>query len=187
MYETINRVPYTVEGRSGILFVGGFTHTPNVDAMIWFSQEIFPIILKNIPDIHLHVAGSNAPDKVRALAGEHITVHGFVSTEQLQQLYAECRMSVVPLRYGAGIKGKIVEAMGIGCPIASTSVGVEGLDGAETFIAVENDAEAFANRVAIVYNDECILQNMVEKAYDYIEEHFSEQAAWNDYCSALEL
>ena len=88
-------------------------------------------------------------------------------------------MVVVPLRYGAGVKGKVVEAMYYGIPIVSTSVGTEGIDGVESFVEVQNDADKFAESVVKLYNDNDILQHMSEESQAYIKEHNSIEAVWN--------
>lgn len=99
--------------REGLLFVGGFAHPPNADAVLWFAKEIFPYIREQLPDIKFYVVGSKVTDEIKALEqpGNGIIIKGFVSEEELANLYASCKVVVVPLRYGAGVKGKVVEAI----------------------------------------------------------------------------
>ena len=102
-----------------MLFVGGFAHPPNADAVLWFAREIFPGIRERIPGIKFYVVGSKVTDEIRALEqdGNGIIIKGFVSEEEHGSLYASCKLVVVPLRYGAGVKGKVVEAIYNGAPL----------------------------------------------------------------------
>ena len=103
---------------------------------------------------------------------------GFVSEEELSELYRTCRLVVVPLRYGAGVKGKVVEAIYNGAPIVTTSVGSEGIPGVEDVLLVEDQPEAFANTVVKTYSDTGKLRELAEKTQSYIRDHFSIDAAW---------
>lgn len=113
--------------RRDLLFVGGFLHTPNIDAVEWFVREVFPIIRRNNPDLIFHIAGSNPPQAILDLSSvAGIVVHGWVA--DLSELFQRSRVFVAPLRYGAGVKGKIGQALSFGLPIVTTSIGAEGLD-----------------------------------------------------------
>ena len=109
--------------RNGLLFVGGFAHPPNADAVLWFAKDIYPRIRQQmeaagqVPPEFI-VVGSKVTDEIKALQqpGNGIIIKGFVSEEELSELYATCRVVVVPLRYGAGVKGKVVEAIYNGAP-----------------------------------------------------------------------
>lgn len=172
-------VQYKSRERSGILFVGGFSHTPNVDAVKWFAGEIFPKIRANNPGIDFYIAGSNAPDEIKELDGNGIIFKGFVTEAELARLYASCRIVVVPLRYGAGVKGKVVEALYNGVPIVTTDIGAEGIEGIEDIAAIHNEAEAFAEAVLRLYDDGDRLGEMSRKSIEFIKENFSMEAAWN--------
>ncbi len=129
--------------RDTILFVGGYAHLPNVDAARWLAAEIMPLVWRDEPSIRLVLAGSSPPAEVRRLAGTMVEVPGFVA--DLAPYHQRARMSVSPLRYGAGVKGKVVAALWEGLPVVSTPVGVDGLGlqhGVDCMIA--GDAEALA-------------------------------------------
>lgn len=177
IYPALERAPYALANRRDLMFVGGFDHLPNRDAMVWFVQEVLPLVWRREPDITFHIMGSNPPEEVQALAGPGVRVHGYVSAETLESYYRKCRLSVVPLRYGAGIKGKVIEAMGSGIPVLTTSIGAEGIRDAGRFLAVEDEAEGFAARLCALYGDEKTLAGMASGGYDYIEATFSKQAA----------
>lgn len=164
--------------REGIVFVGGFGHPPNEDAVLWFANEIYPIIREkqNIP---FYIVGSKVTEKVKKLHGNGIIVKGFVTEEELMQLYDTCKIVVVPLRYGAGVKGKVVEALYYGTPMVSTTTGIEGIQGAEYFMEVTDDAREFADKVMSLYNDNDRLRATVEQYQKYVKAHYSTDAVWD--------
>jgi glycosyltransferase involved in cell wall biosynthesis len=97
-----------------------------------------------------------------------------VSDEELNKLYKRTKLVVIPLRYGAGVKGKTVEAMHQGVPFVTTQFGIEGLEGINAIVTSHNTASAFADGVTILYNDNNGLIDFSKKAIDYISTHFSE-------------
>ena len=107
------------------------------------------------------------------LQTENLRIEGFVTDERLEQYYRECRMAIVPLRYGAGIKGKVVEAMRYGMPVLTTSVGAEGMIGAEGILAVEDTPEDFAARFVSLYKDHAALERVSRQEVAYIRENYS--------------
>lgn len=165
--------------REGLLFVGGFAHPPNADAVLWFAKEVFPMIREKL-DVNFYVVGSRVTEEIKALEqpGSGIIVKGFVSEEELSELYRNCRIVVVPLRYGAGVKGKVVEAIYNGAPIVTTSVGSEGIPGVEDVLLVEDKPEDFARAVTELYSDENRLCELCARTQEYIKDHFSVDAAW---------
>lgn len=170
---------YDVQKRKGILFVGGFSHGPNIDAVKWFVEEVYTKIREQM-DIPFIIVGSNAPDEIKALGEQDgIIFKGFVSDKELEELYATSRMVVVPLRYGAGVKGKVVEAIYNGLPIVTTSVGAEGIDGVADVLCVADEPTEFAQKVIELYDNAEKLTAMGNKTQDFIKEKFSVEAVWN--------
>ena len=160
-----------------ILFVGGFTHTPNIDAVLWFASEILPLIRESNTGIRLILVGSNMPDTITQLASPDISIRGFVTDEELDQLYRSVRFSVIPLRFGAGLKGKTVESLSKALPIVSTSFGIEGLQDIESFAPAYDTAGAFAEAVITLYNDIPKLEELSAAAAAYSRKHFTKDAA----------
>ncbi len=175
--ENVNRA---FAKREGLLFVGGFAHPPNADAVLWFAREVFPRIRERLT-VTFYVVGSRVTEEIRALEspGNGIVVKGFVSEEELSALYQSCRIVVVPLRYGAGVKGKVVEAVYNGAPVVTTSVGSEGIPDVGQALVIEDTAEAFAEAVVSLYGDLDRLEALSDAAQDYIRRHFSTEAAWS--------
>lgn len=168
-----------VRDRKDLLFVGGFGHGPNVDGIVWFCENIFSKVIEKNPNIKLNIVGSKAPDKILALKSSNINVLGFVSDEELKELYKNCRVSVAPLRYGAGIKGKIIEAIANGIPVVTTTCGAEGIANEDNFIIVEDDCEKFAQRILKLYEDEELIKLNINKGFNFIEENYSSNSAEN--------
>ena len=162
--------------RRDLVFVGGFQHPPNTDAVEWFVAEVFAHVLAALPEVRFHVIGSKVPESIRALAGEHVLVHGFV--EDILPYMDDCRISVAPLRYGAGVKGKVNMAMSCGLPVVATAIAVEGMhvrDGEDVLVAA--DAAAFAALVVRLYRDEALWNTLSANGLVNVERHFSFAAA----------
>ena len=166
-----------IEGRRDLMFVGGFNHPPNIDAVLWFAKEIFPEILKAYPEIRWYIIGSNPTEEIQNLANEHIIVTGYVSDEQLAGYYQDCRLSVVPLRYGAGVKGKVVESIYYQCPMITTPVGAEGISTDENVFEICEADEQMAGAIIELYKDEERLKKMAEGCSAYINKYFTRKQA----------
>jgi O-antigen biosynthesis protein len=165
------------DDRKGLLFVGGFMHRPNVDAVHWFVEKIMPIILKNQPEIVLTVVGSNPPREISRLASDHVHITGRVSDEALLQHYRHTRLVVAPLRFGAGVKGKIVEAMHQGVPTVTTSVGAEGIGDADCALIIADDAVTFSDKVLQAYSCSTTWEQAARLSPKAIQRNFSKEAA----------
>lgn len=178
IYENVlENVNKDFSTRNGILFVGGFGHHPNIDATLWFASEIYPKVLEKYPNMIWHIAGGGAPAEVKALACDNIVLEGFVPDEQLKKLYMECRMAVVPLRYGAGVKGKVVEANYYQIPLLTTSIGAEGLSMEEHSMLVEDDAANIAQAICNTYEDFEKLRMLSDNGAKFIQNHFMKKEA----------
>ena len=158
--------------REGLLYVGGFGHHPNVDGVLWFSREVMPKILEKYPDIIWHVVGSKPTGEIQALNGKNIVIHGFIPDEELESLYRSCRIAVVPLRYGAGVKGKVVEASYYQIPLVTTPIGAEGLSMEEKSMLVEEDAGKMADAICSLYEDQQKLKELSDNSEIFIKRHF---------------
>ena len=147
--------------RDGLLFVAGFGHPPNVDAAIWFCNDVLPLIRRQLPDVPVRMVGSNPPAEIRALARDGVEVTGWVPSTT--PYITSARLSIAPLRYGAGVKGKVGEALAHGLPVVTTPVGAEGMDlrdGEDVLVA--DGAEAFAVAVVRAYTDAQLWQRLRE-------------------------
>jgi GT2 family glycosyltransferase len=162
--------------RKDLVFVGGFQHPPNIDAVVWFVNEVFPRVLESLPEVRFHIIGSKVTDSVRALASKNVIVHGFI--DDIAPYMDGCRLSLAPLRYGAGVKGKVNMAMSYGLPVVATRMAVEGMHvrfGED--VAVADDADGFADAIVALYGDEANWQRLSANGLANVEAHFSFAAA----------
>ncbi len=111
--------------REGLVFIGGFQHPPNTDAVLWYAREILPHVREALPGAKTYIVGSKVPANVRALAADDFIVTGYVP--DVTSYFTGCRASIAPLRYGAGVKGKINLAMSYGLPVVATTPSIEGM------------------------------------------------------------
>jgi O-antigen biosynthesis protein len=162
--------------REGLVFIGGFQHPPNADAVLWYAKEILPRVREAIPGARTYIVGSNVPANVRALAAEDFIVTGYVP--DVTPYFTGCRASIAPLRYGAGVKGKINLAMSYGLPVIATTPSIEGmhLNPGED-VLVGDDPASFAAAIVRVYRDEALWQQLAAGGRDNISRHFSRDVA----------
>lgn len=160
-----------------LLFVGGFNHPPNVDAASWFVESVLPRVLAAVPGCHLHLVGSNANSTVKALAGDAVTVHGYLEDDALEALYRRVGAAVVPLRYGAGVKGKVLEAVQHNVPLITTTIGAEGIPHAGEVMWIADEAEAFADAVIALLDGSADPRDCLSRYAPWLDEHFSRARA----------
>lgn len=125
------------EKRNGIAFLGGYRHPPNLEAVKWFIENVMPRLRAQSKErITLHVYGSHLPEKLKKLAADDIEMYGFV--ESLDEVFETCRVFVAPLQSGAGIKGKVLDAISYGVPTVLSPIAAEGInvsDGSSVMLA----------------------------------------------------
>jgi glycosyltransferase involved in cell wall biosynthesis len=159
-----------------LLFVGRLTYPPNLDAALWLAEAIFPRVLAARPNAQLAIVGSNPPEALRALAGSAIEITGYVNDQALVRYYDKSRVAMVPLRFGAGVKGKVAEAMSTGVPVVMTRIGAQGLSGLPKSIPVRNDPDKLAKAaIALLVDDAAWAQQSLEQV-EYAERYFSKSA-----------
>ena len=158
--------------REGLLFIGTLAHRPNADAVRFFVGEILPLVRESLPGVKLYVVGDNVPPDIAAYASEDVRVTGYVP--DAAPFFEGARVMVVPLRYGAGVKGKVGESLAYGLPVVTTGVGAEGMgltDGANALVA--DSPEEFAAAVVRLYRGRDLWQQLADNGYRHIEQHFS--------------
>lgn len=176
VFDLPRHPPPGPEARDGLFFVGGFWHAPNGDAMCWFAERILPLLRKEIPDLVIRIAGSNPSDEILALgARQGVEVLGFVP--DLTPLYDRSRVFVAPLRYGAGMKGKVGQSMAHGLPVVATPVGAEGMglrDNVHVLVAEEE--EGFAAHVLRLLRDDALWSRLSAVGRAHVERTLSVEA-----------
>ncbi|HEY5307687.1 MAG TPA: glycosyltransferase [Casimicrobiaceae bacterium] len=162
--------------REGLVFIGGFQHPPNADAVLWYAQEILPRVREALPGTRTYIVGSKVPASIRALAAEDFVVTGHVP--DVAPYFTGCLASIAPLRYGAGVKGKINLAMSYGLPVIATTPSIEGMHlRPDEDVAVADDPAAFAQQIVRVCTDEALWQKLAAGGRDNIRRHFSRDVA----------
>jgi len=162
--------------RHGLVFIGGFRHPPNTDAVLWYATEVMPWIRQRLPGVKTYIIGSDPPPTIKALAADDLVIAGYVP--DVMPYFSDARVSISPLRYGAGVKGKINLAMSYGLPVAATTPSIEGMHLTPGVDVVVGDGpEAFAAAVASVYNDEALWKKLSGGGRENVRAHFSREVA----------
>ena len=159
-----------------LLFVAGFRHPPNVEAAVWLVREIMPLIWRDHPGARLAIVGSNPSLDVLALVQPRVEVRGNVTDSELAAAYREARVALCPLRSGAGVKLKVVEAMHNAVPVVTTPVGVQGMPGIESIIDIGEDATALAAAACRLLADDTLWQQRADAQRGYVSARFSAEA-----------
>ena len=161
-----------LERRRDLLFIGGFEHPPNVDAVRWFVDEVWPLLRAKGPPGRFVIVGSKVPPEIEALGCDDIEVRGHV--DDLAPLFAGCRLSVAPLRYGGGIKGKIVTSLGYRVPVVATTIAAEGMElRHEEEILVADSPRDMAEQIVRLYRDEALWRRISRMGYRAFIDRFS--------------
>jgi glycosyltransferase involved in cell wall biosynthesis len=170
--------------RRDLMFIGGFEHPPNIDAVEWLVGEILPRVHREEPELRAFLLGSKPTDRVRRLASDRVTVTGHVP--DVGPYFSRCRLSVAPLRYGAGIKGKVNQSLAYGMPCVLTGIAAEGMGlehGVDAMIA--DSAAEFADCILAVYRDAELWQQLSDGGLENVRRHFSFPAARTAVAEAL--
>lgn len=170
--------------RNGIVFVGGYQHAPNVDAVAYFVASVMPLIRERLPGVKLHVVGSQPPAEIVALAAQDVVIEGFVP--DLDTFLERMRVAIAPLRYGAGIKGKVGTAMAAGLPVVVTPIAAEGMglvDHETALIAA--DAVEFADAVTTLYRDAALWDRVQRNGISFAEAAWGVSTAWSNLAGVL--
>ncbi|GGZ99259.1 hypothetical protein GCM10008090_04800 [Arenicella chitinivorans] len=161
-----------------LLFVGGFGHPPNLDGLMWFMDNVYPHVIESHPNTKLTVIGSNCPPQVEALRSELVDIRGYVTEDELIQAYKEARVAIVPLRYGAGVKGKVIESMKYGVPVLTTTIGAEGLPGiVGDYLTVSDDPHEYALQLRRLLDDDELCATKISMSDSVLLESYSRQSA----------
>jgi glycosyltransferase involved in cell wall biosynthesis len=166
-----------LSGRRDILFVGGFQHPPNLDAIKWYGHEIWPQVKRELPEARTLVIGSKMPEEFRRM-GEALGLDMVGYVPDLDPYLNGCRLSISPLRFGAGVKGKVNQSMSYGLPVVATSPSIEGM-GLEPGrdILVADDADSFATSLVRLYRDDPLWERLSQGGLANVEERFSSRVA----------
>jgi len=180
IHEVRENAP-AIEGRRGIVFIGHYLHRPNEDAVEYFVNDILPLVQKKMGGVDFYLLGSSLTERVKRLASRHVHAIGFV--EQPEEWFERARVFVAPLRFGAGMKGKVGHSMACGLPVVTTTVGAEGMgleNGRSVLIA--DTPEIFADSIVKLCEDDELWRRISDSGMEHIRNNFS----FRNAVSALE-
>ncbi len=163
------------KSRDRLVFIADFQHDANVDGIVYFCNEILPLILGVNGNINLQIVGGYPPDKVKRLAGSNVEVLGYV--KDIGKIYENSDIAIAPMRYGGGIKGKIAEAIAFGLPVVTNSISLKGFDlmpGEE--ILLGDTPNEFSDSVIRLLTDDGLCQKIKYNAWEHIKLNYSEDA-----------
>jgi len=168
---------------SGIIFTGNMGYFPNQDAAYWFATEIFPLVLKEVPDSILYIVGNNPRNKILKLQSPQIVVTGYV--DSIRKHISRATVAIAPLRAGSGMQIKVLEAMSVGCPVVATTYAAEGLNyavsGKDLLLADCNPVD-FAQKVVSVLKDKKLGKKISSSALELVRDNYS----WKPCVKSLE-
>lgn len=171
--EAIQKTLPKFEERSDFVTIGNFLHKPNVDSVVYLKNEIWSHIRKKLPKTSLKVYGNYATQQIKEL---HDPENGFLIegwAKEVDEVMKKARICLAPLRFGAGLKGKLLDAMCYGTPCVTTRVGAEGMHGDLPFSGVICDnSERFASEAVRLYSDEITWRDMQQKGFDIVAHRF---------------
>lgn len=162
--------------RRGIIFVGSFQHHPNIDGMAYFCENIYPILKLKVPNVKITIIGSDPPEWLKQAGTDRFIVTDYVP--DIAPYFNHCRLSIAPLRYGAGVKGKVLLSMGYGVPVVASSIAAEGIpveNGHDMLIA--DTPESFSEAIVELYQNEALWTQMSINGLEIIAQRFTFTAA----------
>jgi len=184
--DAITKLP-KFETRQHFITIGNFLHEPNYNAVLYLKDTIWPLIRKQLPQAELHIYGAYASQKVTQLNNEKqgFIIKGFA--EDVHTVMQEAKVCLAPIRFGAGLKGKLIDAMQNGTPMVTSSVGAEGMFGEfEPNGFIEDDANSFANQAIELYQNEVLWSKMQENGFAIINNRFNSQKHKSMFLSRIE-
>jgi glycosyltransferase involved in cell wall biosynthesis len=164
------------ELRRDFLFIGGFQHAPNTDAVLFFLKKIYPLVEERLHDAKFYIIGDKVPPEVVALATERVIVAGLQT--DVRPFFESVKLSVAPLRFGAGVKGKVNQSMALGVPVVATSVAAEGMELKDhEDILLADEPEDFARGLIELYESEKLWKRLSENGIRKTRALYSPDAA----------
>jgi GT2 family glycosyltransferase len=178
LIHSVNGTKVKRSDREGIVFIGNFLHPPNIDAIEYFVDKVLPSVRSRLGNVKFSIVGANPPKSIRRYAktGQNIEVTGFV--DEIAPYLNKAILSIAPLRYGAGVKGKISSSMSAGLPVVTTPIGAEGMDLVHGENAmVGDDEEALANHIIELYEDDVLWESISQQGCKHVNDAFSFEKA----------
>jgi len=155
--------------REGVLFIGGFLHQPNSVGLKWFFDNVWKKIMKMNSNLVLNIAGANMPEEIINYCNENKNINnlGFISDNELDEVYHNIKVVIAPLTYGAGVKGKVIESIAYGVPVVTTSIGAEGIVNNSKLLSITDNASEFAKKLVDLYTNETLWNEYRRQEIEY--------------------
>jgi len=174
--------PGSFDDRAHFLSIGNFRHAPNWDAVLWMKNAIWPLIRQQLPKAQLHIYGSYTPPKATALHNAAQGFHVMNWAEDALQVMAQARVCLAPLRFGAGIKGKLIDAMLCGTPSVTTPIGAEAMSGEHPWPGlIASSAEDIANAAVRLYQDRALWDQAQQAGTTLLQARYQHE----QHCASL--
>jgi len=173
--------------RNHFVTIGNFLHEPNYDAVLFLRESIWPMIRKQLPKAEIHIYGSYPSQKVNQLHNVKLgfNIKGFA--ENVNEVMQQAKVCLAPLRFGAGLKGKLVDAMLNGTPCVTTTIGAEGLfEDIDCNGFIENETQNFADKAVELYNNEFVWSEKQLNGFQVINERFNKINFQKEFMALIE-
>jgi glycosyltransferase involved in cell wall biosynthesis len=179
--STILNLP-KFEERNNFVFIGNFLHEPNWNAVQYLKETIWPLIRKQMPNAILQIYGAYPSQKVLQLHQPKEGLHSIGRADDAQEVVKNAKVVLAPLRFGAGIKGKLVEAMQCGTPSVTTTIGAESMSGDLSWNGfIADDVQVFVDKAVELYLDKTVWLKAQEKGFEIIEKRYLKTLFANDF------
>ncbi len=176
----------TFEERNHFITMGNFQHAPNLDAVIYLKKKIWPLIRKQLPEAQIHIYGAYVPTEVATMNDEK---EGFLIkgwAENITEVLKNSRVCLAPLQFGAGLKGKLFDAMKSGTPSVTTSIGAEGINGSLSFGGfIEDSIEKFVKASVLLYTEKDEWQTAQQSGFNILDKRFNSEEIKNKFGDKL--
>ncbi len=177
----------TFEERTNFIFLGNYKHQPNLDAILYLKETIWPILSKTLPKAELHGFGAYVSPQIKQLHNpkERFFIRGWV--EDAFKEVQKAKVMLAPLRYGAGLKGKLIQAMQSGTPSITSTVGAEGIPGDYFWSGfIENNPDAFSEKAKELFTNKLIWQQAQTNGFTILEKRFTKENFANNLLKKIE-
>ena len=175
------------EQRTNFMTIGNLLHGPNVDSVLYLKKEIWPLIKKQLPQAQLYIYGNYAPQHILELHNQKQGFYIMGWADSVAHVMQKARVCLAPLRFGAGLKGKLLDAMLYGTPGVTTSIGAEGMYGDLLTPGVIADTpESFAEHSVAIYSDKIKWQQNAQRGVEIIKARYNGKAIAKDFMTHLD-
>ena len=175
------------EQRTNFMTIGNLLHGPNVDSVLYLKKEIWPLIKKQLPQAELYIYGNYAPQHILELHNQKQGFYIMGWADSVAHVMQKARVCLAPLRFGAGLKGKLLDAMLYGTPGVTTSIGAEGMYGDLPMPGVIADTpERFAEHSVAIYSNKIKWQENAQRGVEIIKERYNGKAISRDFMTRLD-